>query len=224
MKTTGDAAKAESSPASSLSINQEASFGSSKKVTPLPLSQSPFSKRSSLSKTTLNEALSNPSVPSPPISLMGPPPTAPPGRKQRAVVTLAGALSAGYIQIGDGTGSPEMGEGQQTSSSGSLRGREGDRTSRNTGRDRSSHMSWRSSHADRVKLTQRIEIATNGTMIMSSLEAGDMMVVKDSISKNKLVPPDLSLEDYPSPAGTQILLLPLIYKSRPMGCVYVFIR
>lgn len=122
-------------------VEQEPSFSRSSKMR---ASLSPSSsKRSSLSKRLPNDSSSLSLLPSQ--SGLGPP-AGPSSRKHRSVVTLAGALSAGYIQIGDGANGPEAGD-PRGSSGGSQRKDDRTSTSRNT-KDRSSYISWRSSHAE----------------------------------------------------------------------------
>ncbi|KAG1653842.1 hypothetical protein FOA52_008642 [Chlamydomonas sp. UWO 241] len=74
--------------------------------------------------------------------------------------------------------------------------------------------------------TARVHVPTRGTLMMSAMEAGHVMVVKNTLKylgPRQVKPPDLDMEGHSPPLGP-LLLLPLVHKSRPMGCVYVFCK
>ncbi|KXZ50296.1 hypothetical protein GPECTOR_17g935 [Gonium pectorale] len=72
-----------------------------------------------------------------------------------------------------------------------------------------------------------VKINTDSTLLMSVLEAGDIMIIKDALQYfggGRMVARDLALNNTrPATAGT-LVILPLLHRCRSLGCVYVFAR
>ncbi|GIL95435.1 hypothetical protein Vretimale_1455, partial [Volvox reticuliferus] len=72
-----------------------------------------------------------------------------------------------------------------------------------------------------------VKISTDSTLLMSVLEAGDIMIIKDALhyfGGGRMVARDLALNNTrPATAGT-LVILPLVHRCRSLGCVYVFAR
>ncbi|GLI69917.1 hypothetical protein VaNZ11_014643 [Volvox africanus] len=72
-----------------------------------------------------------------------------------------------------------------------------------------------------------VKISTDSTLLMSVLEAGDIMIIKDALhyfGGGRMVARDLALNNTrPATAGT-LVILPLVHRCRALGCVYVFAR
>ncbi|KAG2499690.1 hypothetical protein HYH03_002625 [Edaphochlamys debaryana] len=72
-----------------------------------------------------------------------------------------------------------------------------------------------------------VRINTDSTLLMSVLEAGDIMIIKDALQYfggGRMVARDLALNNTrPATAGT-LVILPLVQRCRSLGCVYVFAR
>eukprot|EP00798_Chlamydomonas_sp_ICE-L_P006820 gene6820-30792_t len=77
-----------------------------------------------------------------------------------------------------------------------------------------------------AKRIERLRISTGSTLLISVLEAGDIMTIKDSLAyfgRDRMVAGDLALNGRAGTAGT-LMLLPLIHKCRALGCVYIFAK
>lgn len=71
------------------------------------------------------------------------------------------------------------------------------------------------------------KIATDSTLLMSVLEAGDIMIIKDALhyfGSGRMVARDLALNGTRPATGGTLVILPLVHRCRALGCVYVFAR
>ncbi|GAX85960.1 hypothetical protein CEUSTIGMA_g13376.t1 [Chlamydomonas eustigma] len=151
-------------------------------------------------------------------------------KNRQRTITAAGAEVAGLMQIGEGSEGEEMGESLIHNATKHVYS-SGNNLLVPSGASSwgvlSTQPSFTSSQGAPSHLPlDCISIPTDGTLLMNALEAGEAMAVKDShmySGKGRKIPTDIDLAGRTLPKGT-LLLLPLVHKSRSLGCVYIFIR